>query len=219
MNCRRVLRLVEDYLDCLLPPRRGARLEAHLGACPSCRRALEETIALRTRLGALPRSFAPERELWSGIRQRLPKRRVRSIPLFRPLRPVPLGAAACVLVLVLLALVTLRPQGRSLLARRPAGIGAEHPAASLRDFQAIEADYRQVREALLSALGSRLDGVDPGLADLVEANLAAIDRSVAEIEKALRKYPGKRELLLLLAAANSRRLDVLAAAQKQLMEL
>jgi len=221
MNCRRVSRLTDDYLDCLLPPRRSARLEAHLSACPACRRVVQETAKLRARLAALPRSFAPQRDLWDDIRNRLPARKVHR-PHLRPMRLrllVPLGAAACALSLLLFALFSLPPSGRTPLAVRPVVISADHPAASLRDFRAIETDYRQARETLLSALDSGPEGIDPRLVELVKTNLETIDRAVREIESALKKYPGEKELLRLLAVANSRRLDVLAAAQKQLMDL
>jgi hypothetical protein len=221
MNCRRCLRLVDDYLDCLLSPRRSARLEAHLTACPACRRAFQETAALRARLAALPRSFAPQTDLWDDIRERLPGRKDRRLTI-RPMRLrllAPLGAAVCALFLLLFALFSLPTSGGTPLAGRLVVISADHPAASLRDFRAIEMDYRQVKETMLSSLDSYSEGIDPRLVELVKTNLETIDRSVREIESALKKYPGEKELLRLLAAANSRRLDVLSAAQKQLMDL
>jgi hypothetical protein len=213
MNCRRAVRLADDYLDCLLAPRRTASFEAHLAACPSCRRILEETAALRARTAALPRSFAPEGELWSSIRDRLSEGRLRPAPHFRLRRLAPLGAAAGALVVLLFAFFALRP------ASSPAVIGAEHPAVTLKDFRNIDADYRQARETLMLALASGLNGIDPRLVDLVKTNLSAVDRAVEEIESALKKYPEESGLLMLLAAANSRRLDVLAAAQKHLIDL
>ena len=212
MNCRRVVRLADDYLDCLLAPGRAARLEAHLDACPACRRAFEKTAVLRARTADLPRDFAPERELWSSIRDRLSDRQPHPAPPFRLRRLAPLGAAAGALAVLLFALFALWP------ASSPAVIGADHPAVTLEDFRSINADYRQARETLMLALASGQD-IDPRLVDLVKTNLAVVDRAVEEIESALKRYPGESGLLMLLAAANSRRLDVLAAAQKHLFDL
>jgi anti-sigma factor RsiW len=59
--CREAVELVTDYLEGALPAKDRARFEAHLAACPHCRRYLEQ---IRTTVAALghiePESLAPE---------------------------------------------------------------------------------------------------------------------------------------------------------------
>src|SRR5437899_12269415 len=59
MNCRRMVRLLSDHLEGLLPPREAAATAAHLSDCPACRSRLTALIALEADLRKLPELLPP----------------------------------------------------------------------------------------------------------------------------------------------------------------
>ena len=50
--CQRVVELVTDYLEGVMPPQERARFERHIADCPNCRRYLAQ---MRTTLAVLGR--------------------------------------------------------------------------------------------------------------------------------------------------------------------
>lgn len=112
-------------------------VEEHLAGCPSCRAELESSRRLQAATAALPREFAPARDLWSGISAGLETaaavpdgafgessalaRRGARRSRWRPLYPfLPLAVAATVAVVC------------TFVAQRPAGIsGVDAPAWSV----------------------------------------------------------------------------------------
>lgn len=95
------------YIDAEL--RRGERgaLERHLETCASCRRALDELRAIKTRAAALE-DRVPSADLWPGIARRLEEERPRArarltawltVPRFAFSLPQLAGAAALLVVL------------------------------------------------------------------------------------------------------------------------
>lgn len=54
MKCSNTIKLLDEYLDGVLPPRDAVGVHGHLEGCPSCRAELGGLKALRQQLAALP---------------------------------------------------------------------------------------------------------------------------------------------------------------------
>jgi len=118
MRCRRVQRLLPDYLGDELSPRKRERVEGHLEACPACR---AELAALQGAWTGLAQQPQPQKagEFWEGftagvmreIRKRRPVPEEKRFPLLVPwkfLLPAG-GAIAAVIVGVIALKVVLGP--------------------------------------------------------------------------------------------------------------
>jgi hypothetical protein len=68
------------------------------------------------------------------------------------------------------------------------------------------------RRQLLAAFQARKGRLMPSTVKVVEKNLRIIDRSLGDIETALRKDPGNRDLTFLLAGTFRQELDLLRQA-------
>lgn len=75
MNCKDIDKLLSAYLDSEVPPEEREQIEAHLSACPHCRKELE---ALASTQNQLRRAFkvrasgaVPSAQAWVGIKRRL----------------------------------------------------------------------------------------------------------------------------------------------------
>jgi hypothetical protein len=125
MKCKKVQKLLSDYLDGKVKEREKELIEAHLSGCPDCRKELEsykkteELIKLKVK--EEPASEFWER-CWSEFKAKLEKEnRVpqsierRNIP-FKLLRePLFIGATACAVILVLMiSLISLNYKYREL---------------------------------------------------------------------------------------------------------
>lgn len=77
LTCRRIVELIDDYLDGKLPPRTRARIQEHLRTCGDCTRyadQLTQTVAATRSLGSHPppAAFAlPDLDVLFGELRRL----------------------------------------------------------------------------------------------------------------------------------------------------
>jgi hypothetical protein len=206
----------EDYLDARLDISRMRELEEHLRTCALCRRELEQARELRERLSVLSKRMTPERDLWPGIEDRIrrPAGPSRKLPIYGvvPLAAAALLVAAFVVVSVVRTEVPVSSGGLPFELVSLAG-GQQGMA---RRFSEVDRRYRKVKREFLKTVKSGEDGLDPRFVRTVEAQLAAIDRAVAELESALREQPESRELWLLMAQANENRMEILQIAQTYL---
>ena len=68
MRCGKADKWLSDDLDGVLPARRKARLDAHLGSCPACRASRDELARLQAASGG-PADRSPD--YWAGFERRL----------------------------------------------------------------------------------------------------------------------------------------------------
>ncbi len=152
------------------------------GATPGADAAFPD--ALRWQLHALRQDVTPSRDLWTGIAPRLATASLRKAPMRTPW----LGLAASLLLVAGIA-----------------GIGAGHmregdaAQTALVEARRLSADYRQALDALpMGAAQSRT--LAPAFDEL--------DRSAAQIRRALARDPDSRLLLEQLRRTYARRLEL-----------
>lgn len=156
MWCRTVRRIVYDYADGVLTPRRSERLRSHLAACGHCRDAEEDARAVTESLAAWTDVPPPE----DGL-QRLETRLafLPPLPAARPpagrlrtfVLPYAAGlATAAVLLLAVVPLFTTDAPGTPLSPSRPAAEpsrgGSEVADAASPDLQPGERALTYVSE-------------------------------------------------------------------------
>jgi anti-sigma factor RsiW len=215
MNCREVLALLDDFVDGALPEQEMRAVARHLEGCAECRTSDARMRALLAKVGALPRRIAPPRDPWPGIAERIVAGNVVQFDYAgRSKRWYLLGAAA-VAAAVLIAAVSLvtallvRSGRESRVASVP-----ERPTATVLTPASLElaqaqATYETARKQLLAALDARKASLSPQTVAVVERNLKIIDRAVGEMQTALARDPGNRELPALLVTAYQQEIDLL----------
>jgi anti-sigma factor RsiW len=213
---------LSEYLDDELSAAERAAVEAHLNECADCRSTLTALKAVVAEAGRLQDS-APARELWTGIAARIgsgAESRPRVSPFRRAITArlsftLPQLAAASLALMVLSGgLVWMARSGdpradfESISANSESRIDtpARMPAAlaDVRYDQAV-ADLERVLEAGRARL-------DPATVQVLDRNLAAIDRAIDECSHALAIDPASIYLNTHLANARQRKLSLLRRA-------
>jgi hypothetical protein len=162
--------------------------------------------ALRERARALPREAEPQRDLWLGIRNRIgePARRRERAGLWRARLSVPVWAAgAAAALLVASAVGTGIWFGRGPSLDDPAAVRALADSLRARDGMS------DTRRDLLALLDERRAQLPSEVVAAVEKNLAEIDRAIAEIHVAFEQHPDNAALQFLLAEAYHREAEML----------
>jgi hypothetical protein len=156
IDCGQVADVLDDWIAGRLDPEAAGAVEAHLGACPSCRQDAEAARALASVLPDLPRSVPPSRDLWEDIERRITRPTRRRVP----------GAliAATVAVAGAAGLWALRGAGTAPSAESRIG------AAILTEVAARELEAARLGDANLplpvrEALGRDLRIIDDAIRD------------------------------------------------------
>ncbi len=217
MNCQEFAAGLDDFVDGALSEAERRAAVEHRDRCPACRAAEAGLAACLARAASLPRGVAPERDLWPGIVARIEKRNVwRGVfggaGRVRWSRPGALAAAAAVLVAVS-SLVTAVLVVRRAPSPAHSGVTAGVTTASLQLAQA-RGTYEAARTQLLAALAARRGSLSPATLKVVKDNLAIIDTAVRNMEEALARDPGNRELPALLVTAYQQEIDLLQRATR-----
>ncbi len=194
-------------------------LEGHLDGCGACAALFQELAAVREMAAHLPER-TPSRDLWPGISEAIrqdardpdilrlyPSISPEQPPLRRPFRLSLPQAAAAGLVLALFSgtVGAWLGQGSVPVAERGEG-EASWVAMVVEADPALEGAAREVAE-LEAALTLNRERLDPMTVEVLERNLAAIDRAIRESVVALQADPGNRFLLENIERAVSARAD------------
>jgi len=193
MMCPHMEATLNEYVDGTLAARERATVEAHLIDCAGCRAAIIELRALVTAAAALPKSIAPERNLWTAIAARIVQRATYNVQ-----RAFWRGALAAAAVLVI-ALGVYRLLQPSTTHDRPAGQG----------WAAVQADFDRASDELELTLATERERLRPETVALLERNLAVIDAAIAESRAALARDPANGELRRFFAAASRQKVELL----------
>src|SRR5688500_2137935 len=204
---------LSDYLDDEdLSPAERAEIEGHLRGCAECRATLEELRAVVGQAAALTDS-APETDLWSGIQDRLGSRDVVPFPARAARRvsfTIPqLVAAGLALMVLSGSMVWMMRVGQD-RADIPPMAASEGPRPA--NVSTTDAGYEAAIADLERALEAGRDRLDPQTIRVIEANLMAIDRMIAQSREALAGDASNSFLNMHLADARRRKLELLRSA-------
>jgi Putative zinc-finger len=214
MTCHDAEALMDDLVDGTLAERERRELAGHLETCVACRSSEARMRALLARARALPGGIEPPHDLWPAIAGRLPAGTVATVE-FAPARRrwYVLGAAAVAAVLIaavsLTTAVLVWKDRESRMAASAGRPGAPAVTPASLELAPAQATYAAARVQLLAALQARRATLSPQTLDVVEKNLRIIDRAVAEMQAALARDPGNREIPSLLVATYQQEVDLL----------
>jgi hypothetical protein len=196
MSCHEYQQEIGDYVDGALPPAAGARLEAHLTACPRCRAAAEDLEALRLMAQTLE-PLTPPARTWARIAEATTGGAAHGGSAGWP-GHWHAAAAAAMLVLMTGGLwwvgarlaATAPPRSAdAAVGERP---GAPLPTSGLLDpaRQDAEIRYASAIASLEQVAAAEGGALDPVTADVLQAGMGVIDSAIAESRAALTTNPG-----------------------------
>jgi hypothetical protein len=163
--------------------------------------------SLISRSRALPRSLEPQRDLWSGIENRISGR--ASTPEPSPwsltgLFPRPLAAAAVAILLVATTAISVWSIVQSSGAPT-SDVEMAAIAARLRERDGVD----DVHQSIVAILDLHRADLPTETIAVLDENLRSIDRAIAEIHLALESNPDHHALGFLLAEAYRSEADLL----------
>jgi anti-sigma factor RsiW len=212
---------LSDYLDGELPESERVALESHVQSCSDCAGILEELRRVVAQAGALP-DRGPVQDLWPAISRHIGGRSSAEIGELASRRParrrwsfsLPQLAAAAI------ALMTLSG-GTVWLLQPPASAGrpiatlstpTATPAALTAGGRSASQSYAAAVADLERVLADRQGLLDTTTVRVIQLNLAAIDRAIAQAQQALDADPANMYLNTHLADTMRRKLELLRQA-------
>lgn len=210
---------LSEYLDDELSPAEREALETHLTSCVQCAVVLSDLRRVVARAAGLEHR-GPAHDLWPGIATRIgasPQARPKVVPLSPRRRwsfSLPQLAAAAILLMTFSGgtVWLLRSPGSvpaSATSRLPAG--ATSPTAlnaSATASQSYAAAVADLERVLASGRGQ----LDTATVRVIQQNLDAIDKAIAQAQQALAADPANLYLNTHLAETMRRKLDLLRQA-------
>ena len=226
MRCEQVQKILEDFCCNELPSPEAAAVAAHVPRCPECAGRVavleaEEKIYATFRAD-LDRHLDVPPFMWGKVRAALEQRPHARGGWLRPLAHYLPRSAVARQGLFAAALIVLSV-GATLLAVRyfddlqesPTGIFARGGtndrtlAAALQSIQHAEQEYQEAIRVLSEIVEKRKSTLDPRLVAELEANLKAIDKSIADTRRAYHEHPADAELAHYMLAAYSKKVELL----------
>ena len=214
---------LSEYVDGELDDGERIALESHLQSCAECATTVGELRRVVRRARTL-RQQSPERDLWPEIASRIgatpaasggvvdlsSRRQTRRWSFSLP----QLAAAGIALMTVSGGTVWLLRSGAnqpavapvvSVLSPRPTVVNAAARPSATQSYAAAVADLERV-------LASGRGQLDSSTVRVIEQNLQAIDRAIAQAQQALEADPANLYLNTHLAETMRRKLDLLRQA-------
>jgi anti-sigma factor ChrR (cupin superfamily) len=202
---------LSDYLDNELDAAGRAAVEAHLADCGDCRADLEVLAAVVARAGTLA-DRAPEQNLWSGVEARIASPQVLR-PTFTRRR-----FAFTMPQLIAASLALMIASGGMVWLARLGGDRTDLPAvmgevlSPVRPANFGDAAFDQAVADLQQTLAEGRGRLDAQTIRILETNLQAIDRAIAQCREALAADPANVYLNTYLAETRRRKLELLRRA-------
>lgn len=177
---------LSEYVDDELAPSDRLQLEQHLLDCASCRETIDELRAVSADASTLE-DTPPSRDLWPGIAGALPQ---PAPARWRVSLSLPQALAAGVLLMLVSGLGVWTSLGR----QSDGGANVQIAAASDDTVRPVtvnleERRYDRAVADLTKLLDAQRSRLDPKTAEVIQRNLATIDRALAEAMAALAKDP------------------------------
>jgi anti-sigma factor RsiW len=212
---------LSEYLDGELPVGDRAALEAHLVSCTECSAVLADLRRIVDRAGSLERRSS-DRDLWPGIAARIGATPPVSPGIMDPASrrgarrwsfSLPQLAAAAVLLMTLSGGAVWLVRSASLPSTNVAAAYAPRTAVAPTAINASTSqNYATAVADLERVLASERGQLDTATVRVIEQNLAAIDRAIAQAQRALADDPANLYLNTHLAETMRRKLDLLRQA-------
>jgi anti-sigma factor RsiW len=214
---------LSQYLDGELPENERVALESHVRACGDCAHVLEELRLVVAQARSLE-DRGPNQDLWPSISQRIVATAPAEVIELASRRPgrqrwsfsLPQLAAAAI------ALMTLSGGSVWMLQSYTSGRSGDRPLASaptpapvtltpVNDRRASQS-YAAAVADLERVLADRQGLLDSTTVRVIQLNLAAIDRAIAQAQQALDADPANLYLNTHLADTMRRKLELLRQA-------
>jgi predicted anti-sigma-YlaC factor YlaD len=192
MRCEDVRDQLDGYLAKSLSADQLRRIDEHLDGCAECQIDSQAASSIDRRLPALQREIQPATDLWSGIAPRLGPR--RRFDLQRA------GMAAAALLLVAASSTVTWLVMRNDVAQEAVA------------FQSLEADYARAALELTQLYSAARATMAPATREVLERNLAVIERALEEARTALRGDPDNSALEAIVTTAYRRKIEFLERA-------
>jgi anti-sigma factor RsiW len=213
---------LSEYVDGELSEGEQVALEAHLQTCPECSTTVSDLRRVVRRARTL-KAHGPANDLWPGIAQRIgatpPVAAVVDLQSHRAARrrwsfSLPQLAAAGIALMAVsggtawVLTTSARPDSVTQVVTVPSNTPAVAVAVGSSAAQSYAAAVADLEQVLAEGRG-RLDSTT---VKVIEQNLAAIDRAIAEAQKALAADSANLYLNSHLAETMRRKLDLLRQA-------
>lgn len=210
---------LSEYLDGELSEGERVALEAHLQECRACSGVLHDLRRVTARARTLD-DLPPARDLWPEIAQRIGAGRGRGevVELSARRRP-PRRWSFSVLQLAAAAIALMTLSGGTVWLLRGSGPATVATPATTPPVVTVAASRRSSGEIYAQAiadlervLASGRGQLDTSTVRVIEQNLAAIDRAIAQAQNALNADPANLYLNTHLAETMRRKLELLRQA-------
>lgn len=223
MNCRKAHLFINELLDGELREKDRQRLQAHLEKCSRCRELHEELVKIIEKIVPAGQ-VEPSDRVWKNLKNRLQaeiipqlqaeatgpvKERTRRgvADMFRA--PVPAFKYALA-TLVLLAFIA----GAFFLGRYYQKSGQPEPRvaslnSAIQKLQEAEFYYQKAVQSLTQALESYENGLPPEMAEILQANLGLLDRTIDLVRQAVNEQPDNLQVREYLLSAYSSKVSFL----------
>lgn len=213
ISCSWTLDRLSDHLDGALDARDRDLVESHLGDCPECSAILDDLREIALAAARLP-NREPITDLWGGIATRIGAAAPATGTMTRrfSLSVMQLVAAGIALILFTSAVVWLvRPNAagdREVAAVAQPGTGGAFSYVARAVPPGSDAAIAELELLLEQAR----DQLDPATVQVLETNLAIIDRAIEDARRALAEDPANAYLSEHLAQQVRRKVNLLRHA-------
>jgi anti-sigma factor RsiW len=165
-------------LDDDAPASSRAAIDAHLAACDTCRALAADLTAIRTAAAGLRDLPVPDR-VWRSLRPQI----------VAPVRPAPAWSTAWLAAAAVLLLAVGAALGTLFGGATNGADGAASVAEVAAELDAAEAHYLRAIAGLERIARMDDPALDPGVAQVLRANLQQIDGAIRETRAALAARP------------------------------
>jgi hypothetical protein len=214
---------LSDYIDDEITATERGAIDTHLATCADCSAIVQELRSVAERAASLA-DVPPRRDLWPGVAARLsPPARPSAMWLFRRLVSarrfsftLPQLAAASLAIMLLSGGVVWMARSGDPRADFPPVSADERPRAGRTGTVApagfADSQYDDAIADLEQTLEAGRTTLDSTTVQVLEENLAAIDRAIDQSRRALAADPANLYLNRHLADARQRKLSLLRRA-------
>jgi hypothetical protein len=200
---------LSEYLDDDLAPGERLQLDQHLLDCARCREVLEELGAVASEARVLE-DTAPARDLWPGIVSALPRPKSTG---WRLSLSLPQAIAASVLLMLVSGLGGWTWTSRQAAPATPvAAVTPETPPVAT-PMRLEDPRYDRAVADLTLILAERRSRLNLRTVQVIERNLATIDRAIAEAIAAVKQDPADTFLTAHLVEQRRLKLALLRQAK------